>query len=43
MDKLAEITVKMLIDMIDNNAEASHILLDAEYVRGEIVKERGGL
>lgn len=41
VDKLAEITVKMLIDMIDNNAEASHIMLDAEYVRGETVKERG--
>lgn len=41
VEKLAEITIKMLIDMIEHNAEASHILLDAEYVRGETVKERG--
>ena len=43
VDRLAEITVKMLIDMIEHNDEASHILLDAEYVRGETVKKRGGI
>lgn len=43
VDKLAETSVKMLVDMIENNAEASHILLDAEYVNGETVKERGVL
>ena len=41
VEKLADISVKMLVEMIENNDEASHILLDAEYVSGETTKERG--
>lgn len=39
-DKLAEIAVKMLIDMTEHNADAAHILLDADFVGGETIKER---
>lgn len=40
VDKLADISVKKLVEMIENNDEASHILLEAEYVSGETTKKR---
>lgn len=40
IERIAEITINMLIEMTEQNAEASHILLDAEYIKGETVKER---
>lgn len=41
VEKIADIAINMLNEMTEQKADASHVLLDAEFNCGESIKERG--